>query len=386
MRGTLGFFLTAAVVEIAASDGEPRRVWLGGFLFGGAVATKIFALLGTVALAILIFRRHRGSSPRHLMAFALCAAIPLMPWLFWSQTRSGFFLSPYSDPWLKGWPPSVTGTSVLPRSSAEIAPSGLAGFLRLPYDRTFRPFGFVSTGDTFTGFLPLLLLLGVAGWGGRRFALFWVAAIAALLPWYLLPSARVLSPSIRFLIPLYPLYAVFTALGLARLTENFRGRWGFAAAMSLAALSIALPAQLFSAPFDARVAIGRVSREEALSAYLPSYPLWRYVRPEDRVLLLGEWDRYHCPATYVLRDRDIDTRRLGEDVYRQRDELRLLRVTHIVLRSDQERRRALLGSIRECIEVVDRHASATLYRVNWENEGCSSLPAAKSDGEPAAQR
>jgi hypothetical protein len=237
----------------------------------------------------------------------------------------------------------------------------------------------LRTGDGFAGFLPLLLLPGALGWGRRRFLMFCAATLAAILPWYLLSSASVFTPSIRFLVPVYPLYAVFTALGLARLTEDFRGRWGVAAAICLAALSLVLPAHLFSAPFDAKVALGRLSREEALSAYLPAYPLWRHVRLEDRVLLLGDWDRYHCPAEYVIRD--IQLAIASQEPDRWRRELRRLRISHIVFRADQRSRKALLEPIGDCLEVVDRHASATLYRVNWDGDGCSGPPAAKSGGE-----
>jgi hypothetical protein len=88
--------LIAATTEIAGSNRENRRSNLGGFLFGGAIVTKVFALWGSVALLVLLLRRRR--SPRALLAFAFWAAIPLLLWLAWSQSRFGFFLSPYSDP------------------------------------------------------------------------------------------------------------------------------------------------------------------------------------------------------------------------------------------------------------------------------------------------
>ena len=370
--------LTAAAAEIAASGQEPRRGALGGFLFGGAVATKIFALLGLPALLILLIRRHPGS--RRLLAFVLCAAIPLAPWFAWSQSRSGFFLSPYSDPFLKGPSSLIDGTYIQPRPWPGMAPTGLAGFFSLPFDRTFRLVRFSSSADGVTGFLPLLLLLGAAGWGRRRLALFAAAALAALVPWYVLSGARFIFPSIRFLISLYPLYAVFTALGIVRLTEEFRGRWGMAAGLSLGALAIAFPAQFFSTPYDVRVALGRVSREQALSAYLPAYPLWKQVRPEDRVLLVGEWDRYHCPARYSVRDVDLPIQ--GHDSGAWQSEMRRLQITHVLFRSGQKRG-SILESLEKCAEELGRTGTAALYRINWDREGCSGAPpghgAAKSD-------
>src|SRR5262249_19869888 len=49
--------LTAAAAELVPREGEARRGRLSGFLFGGAAATKIFALLGSVGFLILLLRR-----------------------------------------------------------------------------------------------------------------------------------------------------------------------------------------------------------------------------------------------------------------------------------------------------------------------------------------
>ena len=258
--------------------------------------------------------------------------------------------------------------------------SGAAGFFRFPYDRTFRSVRLVTDGGGFVGFLPLLLLVGVAGWGLPGFALFCAAALAALLPWHFLSNAQVIAPSIRFLVPLYPLYAVFAALGIRRLTGDFQGGLGTAAAVSLATLSIALPAQLLSAPFDAQIALGRVSREEALSAYLPAYPLLRHLQPEDRVLFLGGRDRYHCPAKRILTDRAV--LRVTRDPNSVRDLLRRLRITHIV-NFDQRRDWAEFNSVAACIERIDQHAPAALYRFNWEKEKCPG-PRVREAEDPRA--
>jgi hypothetical protein len=372
-------FLTAAAVEIAASEKEPRRLWLGGFLFGGAVATKIFALLASVALLALMIRRHRAS-PRYLLTFALCAAIPLLPWFVWSQARFGFFLAPYSHAWRERSLESTGGVHIPHGQQTKFTESGAAGFFRFPYDRTFRSVRLVTDGGGFVGFLPLLLLVGVAGWGVPGFALFCAAALAALLPWHFLSNAQVIAPSIRFLVPLYPLYAVFAALGIRHLTGNFRGGLGAGAAVSLAALSIALPAQLLSAPFDAQIALGRVSREQALSAYLPAYPLLRHLQPGDRVLFLGGRDRYHCPAKRILTDTAV--LRMTRDPNRVRDLLRRLRITHIV-NFDQRRDLAEFKSIAACIERIDQHAHAALYRFDWEKQNCPAPRVREAEGPRA---
>lgn len=202
------------------------------------------------------------------------------------------------------------------------------------------------------------------------------------MPWYLLSGAQVFFPSIRFLISLYPLYAVFTSVGLARLTEDFRGRWGAAAALSLAALSLAFPAQFFSTPYDVRVALGRISREDALSSYLPAYPLRKEVRPEDRVLFLGEWDHYHCPARYSVADVDLPL--AGGDASGWRNLLRDLEITHVLYREGQ-RRKPILESFESCAEEIGRHGTAFLYQLRGGPGECAGLPSARPrDGRGGA--
>ncbi|HEX7251962.1 MAG TPA: glycosyltransferase family 39 protein, partial [Thermoanaerobaculia bacterium] len=63
------FFLTAAAAEVAASRDQTGRLRLAGFLFGGAVVTKVFAVLGVPALALLLLRR-RGFQLRPIAALA----------------------------------------------------------------------------------------------------------------------------------------------------------------------------------------------------------------------------------------------------------------------------------------------------------------------------
>ena len=62
---------------------------------------------------------------------------------------------------------------------------------------------------------------GLAGWDARRLFLFVLAAAPVLFLWSLLYL-----PSVRYLFPLYPLYAVFVAEGLRRLTVAVRGCGG----------------------------------------------------------------------------------------------------------------------------------------------------------------
>lgn len=367
--------ITCAAAEIAASRNEPRRAWLAGFLFGGAVATKFFALLGAPGLAVLWLRRQMPSA-RRLLPVAAIALLPVAPWMAWSHSRLGYFLAPYHDPH------SAERTDPLsPTYGPPINPGGLpfdrrlsvVSFLRLPYDLTFHRPLFHRT-DGYTGLLAPLLLFGASGWGRRRFGLFCTAALAAVLPWYAATSLGRIAFSNRYLIPVYPMYAVFGSLGLSRLTENFRGRTGTAAALSIAALAIAYPVRLLTGPHDLRAAMGLESRQSVLAS-LPSYPLWANVRPDDRVLLLGDPDRYHCPARFVVNDVIIHQTRIV-DPNRWQTEWRPLRINVLVHRIDRRDARPLLHSLGGCLHSVAGNGVARLYRVDSGSTGCAPPTAA----------
>ena len=352
------FLVAAAAAETAAARQEPRRLWLAGFLFGGAVATKVFALLAAPALLILLARRG-GLSPRRLAPVAAGCLLALAGWLAWSQSREGFFLAPYRS-----------FSQVVPSFSGEKSPSEharaplpirhvptIAGFLELPYDLTFHSHRFEQNGDGYDGMLPLLAVPGVAGWGLARLALFLAASLPVVVPWY-----RLYDPSVRYLIPLYPLYALFAAHGLTRATGRFSGRAGLAAGLMIAATALSFPVQFGSSGIEWKVAMGVLSREKALEEKLDSYPLWKLVRPEDRVVFLGEYDRFHCPARWTLRNTYRPVNQWGYDPDLWRKGLLELRVTHIMANPSPPHD-GLLDSLKDTVALVERSRSAALYRV-----------------------
>jgi hypothetical protein len=303
--------VTAAAAQLAQREpsGAIRRARLAGFLLGGAAVTKVFALFALPAMALLA-RRARLPG-RALAAACACAAFPLAPWLLWSHLHAGSALAPYADSPAELLRRAAAGHffTTSPASGATRPAPGLlaaaGNLLRLPYDVVFHSSRFEGNGDGYNGILVLLLLLGVAGWGWRGAALFAAASLPFVIPWSLLYL-----PSIRFLIPVYPLYAVFTAEGLRRLAGRFEGApgapgasgaSGTAAGFSLLAAAALFPVQAGSSGEEWRVALGRETREGYLAARLPSWPLWRAVGPADRLLFIGENDRFHCPAGAAWR-------------------------------------------------------------------------------------
>ena len=331
--------VTAAAAQLAAraraapnTDGH-AHARLAGFLLGGAAVTKVFALFALPALALLA---RRARLPGRSLAAALaCAAVPLLPWLLWSHAHAGSVFAPYADSPGQLWERAAAGHffTVSPASGegrAGLEPGAAAArILRLPYDVVFHSSRFEGNGDGYNGVLALLLLLGVAGWGAAGIRRFLVAALPFLIPWSLLYL-----PSIRFLLPVYPLYAVFTAEGLRRLAGRFAGASGVAAGVAVLAAAAAFPVQLGSSGDEWRVALGRETRPEFLAARLPAWPLWRGVGPGDRLLFVGEYDRFHCPCAEAWRsnfrppaawnDEPAWTRGLAE-----------LRITHVLWRSDR---------------------------------------------------
>ena len=168
-----------------------------------------------------------------------------------------------------------------------------------------------------------------------------------------------------------PLYADAAGIGLERLTDRFRGGLGRAAGLSAAALCLAAPIPLVSAPPDLRAAMTGASPETVLSS-LASYPLWKYVHPEDHVLLLGDEDRFHCPALVIASDTVVfPEKRI--DPQRWQNEWRPLGINVILHRTDRREAADFLQSFGPCLETVATHLPATLYRIDSTRADCRWL-------------
>jgi len=355
------FLTAAAAAELAGGRGAPGRVRLSGLLFGGAVAAKVFALFAAPALLVLLAR----ARPRpRVAAAAFCLALAaLLPWLAWSARHAGSPAAPYA--------PSVrdlaarlgdghffttspaSGAAALPVATGE----RLGRFARLPADLVFHSSRFEANGDGYNGVLVLIAAVGLAGWDARRLLLFGAAALPALLPW-----SQLALPSVRYLFPLYPLYAVFVAEGLLRMTSDFSGRSGAAAGLALTAAAAAFPVQFGSSGLEARVAAGRLSRDAYLENRLAAYPLWAAVGADDRLVFLGENDRFHCPAARAWRSDYAPVAAWGRDPEAWRRGLSALGITGVVVREDRISAPRLLEGLSGALEPVDRKGPAVLYR------------------------
>jgi hypothetical protein len=324
--------VTAAAAQLAARPPGAGRLRVAGVLFGGAVAIKIFALFAAPALLVLALRS-RPSIPR-LAAAAACMLVPLGPWLAWSHARGGSIAAPYAaSP--RELLQRVSDDYYFARSPAtgEARPvegRGLLAFAGLPHDVVFHSSRFEANGDGYNGVLVLLLLLGLAGWDVRHALIFLAVTLPFLVPWSLLYH-----PSIRFLITVYPLYAVFMAEGLRRLAGGFRSAPGRAAGIAVLAAAAAFPVHFGSSGLEWRAALGRATREEVLSARLPSLAFASRLRAEDRVVFVGENDRFHCPAAAVWRSEFSPVAAWKADLEAWSRGLEELGITAVVWRSDR---------------------------------------------------
>ena len=356
------FLVAAAAAELAAARGDAGRVRAAAFLFGGAMATKIFALAALPALVLLAGR----ARPRaRVLALGLaCGLAALLPWLAWSARHAGSVVAPYAGSPSELLARAADGhfftTSPASGATAARAParSQLLRFARLPYDLVFHSSRFEANGDGYDGVFVLVAVIGLAGWDARRLALFAAAALPALVPWSLLYL-----PSVRYLFPMYPLYAVFVAEGLRRLTGRFRAGAGVAAGIALLAAAAAFPVQLGSSGLEWSAAGGRISRDAYLAARLPAFALRDRIGPDDRIVLLGENDRFHCRAAVAWRDDYLPVAAWGRDPAAWRAGLSSLGITGVLVREDRRRAGPLLEALTDRLEPVARNGPAVLYRV-----------------------
>jgi hypothetical protein len=355
-------FATACAAELAAARGDAGRLRAGGFLLGSAVAAKVFALTALPALAILAVR----ARPRLGAAAAaiLLALLPLLPWAVWSERRVGSWTEPYAPSPAAAWSRIASGhyfrTSPASGEARRAPEPGAAvvRLARLPYDLVFHSSRYEANGDGYNGIVVLLLALGILGWSGAASGLFLLAAVPVLAAWSLLYL-----PSIRYLFPMFPMYAVFAAEGLRRLTRGFAGGAGAAAGAAILAAAAVLPVQLGSTGVEWRVALGRMSREQSLAARLPAYPLWAAVSASDRVVLLGENDRFHCPAELAWRADFLPVARWGADAAAWRTGMRKLGVTRVLWREDRVPAAELVRALGGTLRLEARNGPAALYAV-----------------------
>jgi hypothetical protein len=123
------------------------------------------------------------------------------------------------------------------------------------------------------------------------------------------------------------------------------------------------PVQLGSGGLEWKVALGRTSREESLSARLPAFPLWSRIGPADRVLFVGENDRFHCPAKAAWRAEFLPAAAWGSDPESWSRGIDELGLTHVLWRADRGPGAFPFEALRARLELVAQNGQARLFRV-----------------------
>ena len=85
------------------------------------------------------------------------------------------------------------------------------------------------------------------------------------------------------------------------------------------------------------------------------------MRPEDRVLFVGENDRFHCPARWVFRSAFPPILAWGSDPQRWRRGIKGMRINWIVAVPPPPP--DFLDSLPEDLALVERNGPALLYGV-----------------------
>jgi hypothetical protein len=146
------------------------------------------------------------------------------------------------------------------------------------------------------------------------------------------------------------------------LAGRFQCAAGKAAGLAVLAVSAAFPVHVGSTGLEWTAALGRATREELRAERLPSLAFAGLLGPADRVLLVGENDRFHVPAGAVWRADFAPVASWRRDAAAWRRGLDELSITAVVWRSDRVPF-PLPGLVGERLEPFAENGPARLFRV-----------------------
>jgi 4-amino-4-deoxy-L-arabinose transferase-like glycosyltransferase len=318
-----------ALYALLAWRDEGTRGWLvlAATMAGLAIGTKYTALPLLAPLAILLLHRpgagwlglRRSLAPA--MFFVVCALCVASPWyvknlVVFHNPIYPLMSSPYSDPSLS-LPP-------LAAPSAETDSSGLAALASLPLRALQEGNGLSLTGRSLGDYLQLPLQVYLRGdleMYGHPSLLFLFAPFALLLDrrrmvWGLAFTALTLSvvwalgpQELRYLVPVFPLFALLSADALVRVAARFQGRVTAALLVllpvfSLLAVTLVEDVYLVRVMNPLPVLAGQQSKDAFLRRVDTNYGALAYlagaVQPGQRVLTLGEDRSYYATVPLII--------------------------------------------------------------------------------------
>lgn len=328
----LALFLTLSLHALTRFELTGLRRWLvlSAVMMGAALATKHLALVVLAAMIVVLVVRHVASREAwrpvlpHATAFLFIALALPAPWYARAYAASGNPVFPDLYGVFGARPPERWSTAT---------EEGLRGFKsRFGRERSVRtlallPWHMSVHGAQYAGtFGPAFLILLPFAFVGdplrRSPRLIAAGAGIYLLVW----ASPISSFQLRFIIPLVPVFAAFSAAGLANLTHLARRIHPRAPVIVAVPLTIVLLLNL--PPFTrlherdrvqwkgwlshvmravpARVVFGAISTERYLETSVPSYSAWRFINetlPHDsRILTFSAGDHLYSRRQRIWSD------------------------------------------------------------------------------------
>jgi hypothetical protein len=295
------FELVAATLALALWRQQQARGWLlcTALCSGFVVSYKQTGIIVVMAMAVIVLRelwmnREQGVlNRRAALLWLALALLPVLPWVWraWSMTGNPAFpmlarLFPTRD-----WSDGMSRTYSLYHRYYNWAVNhtswGLAQRQRI----------LLSLAATVAIFGALLY----TRWQDRQTRP--ILLLTVLLTVFML---LLTGPYARFLIPLFPLYALLLFLALPNRARS--SSWFVGTILTLIAVNALL--YLHSARSQLReswlVAVGRTGRDAYLQHHIALMPLWLYANrnlaPAERIAVVGIGDVYYCDRTcYVVK-------------------------------------------------------------------------------------
>lgn len=259
------------------------------------------AILVVAWVAVVIVVTWRRSGLRRGLSWCAPAIMVLgiasLPWYAYTFATTGDPVFPFLRRWFSSpfWPNSAPDAF----GQAQFqGPGSVLGWLRFPWTATFHTSTTSLASDGSLGFWLLALVpLAFGARGGRRRSAWPFAAGGAALFVSLAPA----SVNARYLLPSYVLLLIWLlALGATsvRRSPARPPRWAMAVLAPVTALAMGLPLAIwvcaqhgpYRFPWD--VYAGTTSQESYLKELVPGFSgfeaLNTYLRPEDKVLVLGD--------------------------------------------------------------------------------------------------
>ena len=291
------FFTLAAIYSFFRWSENQLVAWLilCGLFSGSAAACKYTAMIATPlgCLGILWLAKRSGNGAmetlRRLALYAATAFMAGSPFYLknWIVTGNPFYPFFYGIFGGKGWDPDQARLYDLLIQNLGMGRS-LLDYLLLPWNLSFRANMDSLAFDGMIGPIFLLTLPFLAAL--RR----WDTPLRMMLIYALLTFCFWASSAqqIRYLIPLFPLLALFVGEILTHCYQSQKR--SFILLLCLVAGSLAFNGYHITSEFiktdPLRVAVGLESRDHFLSRTLPTYPMYHFVNealpPEARIFLI----------------------------------------------------------------------------------------------------